>query len=219
MTLGPHREKVEAVLLRHFNTDPMLAQASQRWFDLNLEEVSGDNLKEKTFYLIQWAEATGRLRDLCEGAMRDRAGIVGVEAVMTSALAYLDGVDPKPWYDPPTPFDACFLRGKMAVLNRREFKSGLKELVTDEGARTLVVDGASRSGRSFSLEILTFVAHKVGTFTVAYIDLVDEGPLFTPDDLVERVVTEIGRSKSLKTLPRTPHEQATQPGARELADR
>jgi hypothetical protein len=187
----------------------MLSQAAQRWFEKNLEEVGGENLVDITFNLIQWAEAQGRLRDLAAGAIGDRPKNKELVAVMTSVLEYLDSIAPKPWYQPPTPYEACFLRRKRAVLDRREFNSGLKELVTDEGARTLVVDGAAGSGRSFSIEILTFVAQTLRSFEVASVDLVDEGPGFTPDDLVIRVVTAIGRSASLETLPKTPHEQAS----------
>jgi hypothetical protein len=208
MKLGPHREKVKKVLLDSFTTKAMLTQAARAWFELNLEEVSGDNLEDKTFYLIQWAEDHGKLRELARGAIEARPGVLDLVAVMQTVLAYLDVVAPRPWYESPTPYEACFLRRRRALLDRHDLRSGIKELATDEGARTFVVNGAAGSGRSFSLEVITFIAQNLGSFDVASVDLVDEGPGFTPDDFVTRVVTQIGRSVSLRSVPDTPHEQA-----------
>ncbi|MCB0083534.1 MAG: hypothetical protein KDE47_21480, partial [Caldilineaceae bacterium] len=68
---GPQIEALEAALMDAFRSRGGLARMVRIHLERNLNEITeGSDLSEVTFSLIDWAERTGLIGELIEGAYR-----------------------------------------------------------------------------------------------------------------------------------------------------
>ncbi len=67
------------------------------------------------------------------------------------------------WYQPPSPFDTCFLQGRAPFFDRQPLRSKL-QLLGRGIYRVLVINGAPLTGKSYSVRFLTFLARQRAAF-------------------------------------------------------
>ena len=214
---GEYGEKLHAALRAAYPSVEDLRQFVSFRLEQSLDAISEGNLTDRAYSLIAWAEANGRLRELVEKATAYRPGNVTLAAVSSSTLVYLDTLDAQSWDVPQDPFDACILRGRFAFLDRADLRRSLRELSAAQGSRTLVVNGASRSGKTYSLQLIAFLADRLGLYRVIPIDLREEGADFGPKDLVTKLLNRMGRNSSVREIPEQQQQQAAR-WNRELCD-
>jgi len=145
---GGRFEGLVKALLSAFPTVQSLARLVRFKLDHNLDEVAAGNLSDQTFALVQWAESTGRVRALIEGAraenpanpvLADFARSVGaIEAPASAAPA-------------PVPLPAALSPDDTAGITR-ELRAALERLYTlpADALRLRADAGVARSRVDFS---------------------------------------------------------------------
>ena len=207
--IGDELPKLQQALLTAFPTPAALAQMVRGALDENLAAIAGGgNLTEVVFNLISWAETEGRLMELLTKALQANPGSPALAALGPQLIAALNERQPTGEVRPVDPFDACLLRGKRAFVNRKDLRKALRELAAEEGSRVLVVDGEPLSGKSYSLELITYLADILESYRVIWIDLKDEVPsLFGPGDLARSIALQM--RLSLDSMPKQEEIQAS----------
>lgn len=69
------------------------------------------------------------------------------------------------------PFDVCCLTGSHVMIDRTDLRSALRVLVKAQGKRILIVRGEARSGKSHSLQLISYLQQVRQGFSIAWIDL------------------------------------------------
>ncbi len=91
-------------------------------------------------------------------------------------------------------FEACRLSGGHVMVDRHDLRAALRELAAPTGKRILVVKGDSRSGKSHSVQLISYLRQFRGGFTMAVVDLEDfgwkaaTGALVEPTDVAGQLV-------------------------------
>jgi len=99
------------------------------------------------------------------------------------------------WYQPPTPFDTCFLQARAPFFDRQTLRSKLQTLGNGT-YRVLVITGARLSGKSYAVRFLGFLARQCGafgtTFRLADIDLKENrSSQIAVEFLVQRILLQL----------------------------
>jgi Effector-associated domain 1 len=200
---GRHLQNLQGVVVQSYSIEK-LTQVVSFELDLNLETVvAGKNLDDTVFDLLMWAKSNGRAVELIKALMENRPNVPTLQVVGKAALEYLSA--PADTYESPTPYDACLLSAGRVLLDRGELREHLRGLVRDEG-RILVVNGDKRSGKSYTLQAIQFVAERQDSHRVVYVNLV-EAPDLAPDQLVKTILKRVGRSSSIEALSDESFEQ------------
>ena len=200
-------------LLQSFDRSALI-RALRFGLDKDLEQITlASNQIEVVFDVINTAEKEGWISGLVRAARSANPGGPALVAFQEKYPYLLEAPEPARQIDL---FNACFLRGRqLAFVDRDPLRRALKSLADREGSRVLVVDGPEASGKSYSLEFITYLKERLGTFKVAWIDLTeaDFGPL-GPDELVRRIAIQMERDIQL-----IPTRRSLDPGwAGELCD-
>lgn len=89
------------------------------------------------------------------------------------------------------PYQACLLWQSTPFLNRLPLREGLKALAQGSKA-VLVIDGDKKSGKSYSLQLITYLADELDSYRVILIDLVErDTTLRQPADIALDILLEI----------------------------
>ncbi|OUM04084.1 hypothetical protein A8M77_03480 [Variovorax sp. JS1663] len=127
-------------------------EAARDGFLTLLERLEQHTTQSKTFSTV--------VADLL-GKVRQRAAACGEDLV---------------WYRPPTPFETCFLQGRAPFFDRQPLRNKVQAL-SGGTCRVLVINGASRTGKSYSVRFLSFLAMEQAAFgpnfRLATVDLRD----------------------------------------------
>ncbi len=191
MGYGTQKSKLIKALLEAFpeNAD---VEALGEMLGANADDYAARNARRAQLVtgLLRWAESQGRERDLLDEAIVLNDSNAELNAVVTSIVAYLESV--APWYVSPDPIATCIVRGDQAFVDRVELRQALQRLTTKQGARTLIVKGDPASGRSYTLQLIVFLADGEPDWTVIDIDLTESGADLGPDGLVRRIALQLG---------------------------
>jgi hypothetical protein len=216
-SLAPgEREQLDAALRRASGRRSELTRFASLKLELNLEELGGDGLREQVINLIAWAEDNDRLPDLVEGALVFWPGSRALQAIGPDLLETL-ARDEAPFPKLTDVYEACMLRGGLVFLDRTEFREHLRRFERpEEHPRTLVVTGETRSGKSYSANFIYFVAAKKRLYEVRSIDLREQGPAFGPEQLMRKLLLQMGKGSLVDSLP--PRQAQTSSWTSDVAD-
>jgi phospholipid/cholesterol/gamma-HCH transport system permease protein len=147
--------------------------------DKSLGAVSASNQPYRTRILqtIKDAEANDWLLNLLAAAVASNENDVTLQNLHDGLKAQAPPPNISPYY-------MCRLAGGTVMVDRKPLRAAVEELHELQGRRILVITGESWSGKSHSLQLITFIAEIVGGFSVVPIDLDPRR-----DDLTRLVIT------------------------------
>jgi hypothetical protein len=109
------------------------------------------------------------------------------------------------------PFKAIRMLGQ-PMLDRDALRGKIKSLEDDAAPRVFVIEGERLSGKSYTIQFLTFIAKKRSKFKVVPIDLERQfkaaGAAIPPDRIGKSIVNSLGlEARELETMPVMAEEQ------------
>lgn len=143
--------------------------------------VVGSNYYQNILAIIQTAAADDWLPRLLAAALADVPG----DPELLRLQKELSTLTPPPGQDY---FDMCRLSGSHIMINRLELRKALREISRPLGKRILVIKGEKKTGKSHSLQLITYLKDVRRNFDMRFIDL-------------ERLYQESGTSKPLEPVP------------------
>jgi len=198
----PQRKEIFARLLDSYNPDDLRLMLTLE-LGQKLESLASTNQAFPLILmeLIDKAQGGGWLVDLLKAAAAHKPENNDLNLFVSQFTANLAPEDqPGKAIDP---YKACFLRrgNVMRVVTRQEVRGYLQALVEPDGAyRTLVIDGQSASGKTYTQQFISYLASKLDTYRYAYIDLAEDyTPDYTPGDLMESIALTM--QVDLNTIP------------------
>jgi hypothetical protein len=129
--------------------------------------VAGLNYPQNLLAVIQTAQAKGWLLPLVRQVSLDVPGDQDLKTLETELVP----LEPPPHVDY---FDVCCLAGRIMV-DRNRLRHSLRRLSTPTGKRIMVVTGRKSSGKSHSLQLISYLTEMRGGFSLIPIDLADYG--------------------------------------------
>lgn len=103
-----------------------------------------------------------------------------------------------PFYNPanprvvPDPYRTPYVLAKQILIDREALSAALEELQMEDGPRVLVVTGEESSGKTYSRELIYYVANSFNpNHVVVYVDL--DKDVREPDALAEAIVGQMGQ--------------------------
>jgi hypothetical protein len=105
-------------------------------------------------------------------------------------------------------FDMCRLSGGHVMINRTKLRAALRDINNPFGKRILVIKGNDKSGKSHSIQLISYAYQMQGAFTLVTVDLEDLKRLsgstkpIDPFYLAERIVAQLPGDFELPDPPR-----------------
>jgi hypothetical protein len=160
-----------------------------------LDQVSAATfpLPDRVLETIKHAEANNWLLDLLAAARRVNPADPTLKSLYDELKASAPPIGVSPYL-------MCRLGAGTVMVDRKELRAAVRELGDVDGRRILVITGDSRSGKSHSLQLMTFIAQVQpagAAFTLIPLDLdprrEDTTPMvITAPDLARRLMTLTG---------------------------
>ncbi|MEZ4708788.1 MAG: effector-associated domain EAD1-containing protein [Caldilineaceae bacterium] len=152
--IGPQIEALLAALRDAFGSRAALALMVRTKLEYRLNDIiaEGADMTEVTFGLFEWAERTGKIPDLVEGAYQANPGNEKLNAFYTTTWRQLR--PPEPDQHPAPTVDAASRSGTAAnpTINRRECIALFEQLLAPETPhRYLHVIGGPKTGKTHLL--------------------------------------------------------------------
>jgi hypothetical protein len=160
-----------------------------------------DAYPQRILSVIEAADAAGWIGDLLAAAAACRPADTVLERVRSEISALL----PPPGVDH---FEACRLSGGHVMIDRHCLRAALRGMVRLTGRRILVVKGGDHSGKSHSVQLITYLKLVRGGFTPVIVDLRDfdwkaaRGEIIEPADVADRIVRTMRYDFTLPERPR-----------------
>lgn len=185
---GPQAVKIQKTLVAAF---PLEASFKEVVLFANhvLDQVSGAGqpLTTRVLETIKHAEANNWLNQLLSMA----ADMVPADEALRDLRDEMRAQAPP---DDLSPYYMCRLGAGTVMVNRKKLREAVEELHDLQGRRIFVIRGDSRSGKSHSLQLITFISQFVGGFTIVPVDLDphrddQERRVIGARDLASRLVT------------------------------
>ena len=170
--------------------------------------LAGASFAENVLAVVRAAESQSWLFELIEKASLARPA----DVVLAGLAGELRPRAPPADFDP---FTACCLRGHHLMVNREKLRIALRDLTTPAGKRILVVQdrppsppqpgGApvspapqrTKTGKSHTVQLISFLKEARGGFELAWIDLEDITRTKPPDELIDPY--DLGRTLVRRT--------------------
>jgi AAA domain-containing protein len=186
---GTHRTAVIKALLDALQSDDVAVVAAM--LGSQLDDIAAPNATRprQITELVLYAEQRGAELELLRSAQELNDGNAELDAVVRIAARHLEAL--RPWYQPPDPLETCIVGSDQAFIDRVELRQQIQRLLPQGGWRALVVHGDPHSGRSFSLELISYVVGDAGDARVVVVDLKDSAPDLGPEDLVRRIALQM----------------------------
>jgi hypothetical protein len=126
-------------------------------------ETAGLTYEQNVLVIVQRASAAGWIMDLVEQALKEvqDADMLRLRAELRP-LVIAAAVDP---------FLVCRLTGSNVMVDRADLRRHLRAMADPHGKRLLVVRGPRRSGRTHTVQLLSYLQQQRGGFLLASIDL------------------------------------------------
>lgn len=180
--------------------------------------IGSGALPEVVLSLIAWFDMRFRTVDLLEGALRQRPSDPVLGAHGKRILAALRARETASGYRPADVFDACLIQGRLFI-DRTDFRQALKKLSQGTTKKVVAVNGPANSGKTYSAQLVSFVAAERKYFEVACIDLKKEQhAIFRPSALARSVARQMGRNLSVPHMPKEEEAGSTARWVLELCD-
>jgi hypothetical protein len=192
-----------AALGQDFNL-PRLEQMLQTQANRRLETIinpTGLSQTQIIDYVLKTAEAERWTWDLVRAARDANPNGPNIQAFI-ARYPFYNPATPPPAPDPylTTPY----LLSRQILIDRQNLRNALQELESDLGPRVLVVNGERASGKTYSSELIYYLAHNANPkHTVIPVDL--DTDVQEPDALVQFIADRMGRDSS--TIPGPEQEQ------------
>ena len=142
------------------------------------------------YKLIDVANTEGWVLKLAQEAHEEHQH----QALLTAFVESLPADQSATATAPPDPFSVTRLYGltDMCFLNRHGLRNALRALDTGV-ARIAAVHGSENSGKTYSYQLILYLAEKTGNFQPVFIDLTQaSGPDYGPDRLAVRIALQMG---------------------------
>ncbi len=162
---------------------------------------NSDPYPSRILSVIAAADAEGWIGNLLAEAAACRPGDTALEQIRSAISALL----------PPANvdhFEACRLSGGHVMVDRRGLRAALRGMAHVTGRRILVVKGGDRSGKSHSVQLISYLRLVRGGFTPVIVDLRDFdwkaalGEIVEPADVADRLVRMMRYDFTLPDKPR-----------------
>ena len=178
---GPQRREI-AVALKTAFPDPQRMENFLQTFNKSFIDVSvaGDSFADNVRNLVVEAEHADEpwLDLLLEEASR----LVPADTVLAALVATLTA---RPLPVGVSHFDVCRLAGSYLMVDRAGLRASLRSINEPLGNRILVVTGEKKSGKSHSVQLITYLNEVLGTFSYVPIDLEAFKRMLGPDRVIE----------------------------------
>ncbi len=156
---------LKEALLDAFDTREKLEQLAFAARNVTLDRLAfGENLDQLVDRLIRRAQSDQWLPSLVGTAFRlgqNNEALQNLRVEWESGDLLKQG----------DPYKALMLPGKMVLIDRVCLRTHLATLERLDGSRVLVVDGADKSGQTFSIHYISYLSAVRETFSSVYIDL------------------------------------------------
>lgn len=194
-------ERLSNALGQGFPTESELAQLLT--FNVggrNLQWIAGGNgLKEIIFALISKAQSEHWLHELIQGAVtrNPTADLQQLANEMRPAMISAAADH----------FNVTFIANNRAMVNRTILRNSLKQLAgsTLTGAQILVVNGPAQSGKTYSVELISYLFRALRSFNFVSVDLKKPTSEVTPLYIAEEIVEQMLLDRSI--IPKLDDEQ------------
>jgi hypothetical protein len=166
--------------------------------DLELE-TGGASGEEVFFNLIGKAERANWIPELLAGALADRT---------TPALQKIaDSLRPQITAASVDHFNVTFVNNNLALVNRTVLRAALKQLTGSQPTdpRVLVVNGPPLSGKSYSVELISYLGRALKSFRFVWIDLKKISGEVRPEHLAHDIIDQMLLPKNI--VPELEQEQ------------
>jgi hypothetical protein len=106
-------------------------------------------------------------------------------------------------------FEVCCLTGTHVMVDRTKLRDALRQISRPLGKRILVVKGEPKTGKSHTLQLISYLRHVFGNFILVVIDLesfirtVGKNAIIEPWDMARRIVKLVGYDME---VPERPHD-------------
>lgn len=163
------REILHQAMQARYVTPASMEQMLLLRLDRNYQLIAMDgfNYPQNLLLVIRTAEAEGWLLTLVRQVGQDVPGDQNLQALETELVP----LEPPPHVDY---FDVCCLAGRIMV-DRHSLRHSLRRLSAPDGKRIMVVTGRKSSGKSHSLQLISYLTQMRGGFSLIPIDLADYG--------------------------------------------
>jgi Effector-associated domain 1 len=166
VTLSPDQKmRLKGALLAAFPTpaslNNLLIALDQSYAAL---AVQGSNYDQNLFEIIATAES----KDWVLGLVVRAAYDLPADPAFQQLKSELQPSTPPPNVNA---FEVCRLTGSHLMVNRTRLREALREIHNPLGKRILVVKGAPKTGKSHSIQLITYLKVRLGGFQLINIDL------------------------------------------------
>ena len=170
-------------LVQGFDEASMMIMLRTKLGKFLAAEADGNGTEELFANLINRAEARNWSLDLVRAAsaFNPTAELTRLAAELAPQIALAD-IDH---------FNVCFVGSESVMINRKGLRQSLRTLSQSvpRGKRILVVNGPPVSGKTYSLEMITYLSEALGAFKVVPVNLQRiVGREVKPDDIAWEIV-------------------------------
>lgn len=167
----------------------------------NIVNPAGLNHRQVVGYVVNAAEEGRWTWDLVRAARDANPGGPRTQAFI-SKYPFYDPANPPP---APEPYQTTpYMLSRQILIDRENLRNALQELESDIGPRILVVNGERGSGKTYSSELIYYLANNsVPKHIVIYVDL--DTQVQEPDAVVQFIAERIGRDTA--SIPGPEQEQ------------
>jgi hypothetical protein len=212
MTLLPaDRRQLHAALSDAFRTANALNNLTLLGLGVDLQTITPPQARPAmVLEIIKFAEQGDNVVALIQAAIQANPTNAGLRAYGTDIVDRLKAADATTWYPRPAdPFESCFIEpGPQPFISRPILRQFLQGLGTPGGFPVLVVNGLSKTGKSYSFLFIGYLKRVLAAYDVAWVDLKDE---VYAEYKPESLAYDIGMSLNwdLATLPKRPSTRFT----------
>jgi hypothetical protein len=195
--------RLKQALADAFSTKEILEPLARKARNKSLDQLAlGDNLIAIIEKMIRLAEDEVWLSDLVNAAVelrQDHQELQRIQAELQPLLV-LEEIDH---------YEVLLLRGDRALVNRKALRQALRNMNQNavQGKRILIVDGPPISGKTYSLQFISYLHTAIKSFKLAWIDLgrlaLEEGGEIRPEALGRKIASQAG----LEGMPARGQEQ------------
>lgn len=154
----------------------------------DIDRLDGDGLDDIILSMIKEFESNGRIIELLDKAIQNKSNnplLKSARNSLTVPIIASAGDDP---------YKVCFVGEERAFINRKNLRDSLRSLVDSPigGKRVLLVKGPPVSGKTYSVEMISYLYQTLQQFRLVRIDLNSHQESVKPDDLARRIIDRIG---------------------------
>lgn len=166
----------------------------------NMDRLKGESLDDLILSMI--VEFDDRIIELLDKAIEDLPNNVNLRAAKDS----LTVLTISPAEDDP--YKVCFVGVDRAFINRKNLRDSLRALVDSPigGKRVLIVKGPPVSGKTYTIQMISYLYQKLQKFRLVRIDFDSQQETIEPEHIARPIIERIGLPKN-EVMPEVGQEQ------------